>query len=222
MKKLNLMVVLCILFVTSACSSKYAVTFDSNPQGAQLVCNGKNWGYTPQTLYYDKEVKERTTLSLGACSANWISGAHKSYGTVPLAQYPDGVRQTLQRPSGTGYSQDAEFALKFQQMRQQQRQAQAAANAESWRQLNQSLDNLNQSLQQQTNSLQQQLNSQSYSQPSFNYNNNRNYGTPVYNASDCKGSVVNGKCYGAVVPSGVQKKCYGTMLNGECIGTVGY
>ena len=207
---------------TVGCASKYAVTFDSYPQGATLICDGTNWGYTPKTLYYDKEVKKQSYLNLYSCSANWSSGARENYGTIPIYKFPDGVQKTLQRPDVPGFQQDAEFALKFQQMRQQQRQAQAAANAESWRQLNQSLDNLNQSLQQQTNSLQQQLNSQSYSQPSFNYNNNRNYGTPVYNASDCKGSVVNGKCYGAVVPSGVQKKCYGTMLNGECIGTVGY
>ena len=46
----------------SGCSSKYEVTFDSNPRGATLLCNGKNWGYTPMKLYYDEKVKEYSTL----------------------------------------------------------------------------------------------------------------------------------------------------------------
>lgn len=208
------MVVMCVLFAMSACSSQYAVTIDSTPTGADVSCNGESYGYAPVTLYFelDEATKESGYLRTCQLGLKWVSGATAIVNNVHnLNKFPNGVISTIPRPNVSGYSQDVEFALKVKNMRQQKRQYQAAV-----------LDNLNQSLQQQTNSLQQQLNSKSYSQPSFNDNNNRNYGTPVYNASDCKGSVVNGKCYGAVVPSGVQKKCYGTMLNGECIGTVSY
>jgi len=42
-----------MVFILGGCSSKYVVTFDSNPKGASLVCSGKNWGPTPTKLYYD-------------------------------------------------------------------------------------------------------------------------------------------------------------------------
>lgn len=112
--------------LATGCASQYAVTFDSYPQGATLICNGKNWGYTPKTLYYDKSVKKQETLNLSSCSANWVSGARKNYGTIPVQQYPKGVRQTQQRPNVPGYSQDAEFALKVEQMKIQKKQSEAA------------------------------------------------------------------------------------------------
>lgn len=118
-------ITVCCLFATG-CASKYAVTFDSYPQGATLICDGTNWGYTPRTLYYDKSVKKQKTLNLGSCSANWVSGARKSYGTVSVQQYPNGVKQTQQRPNVPGYSQDAEFALKVEQMKIQKEQSDAA------------------------------------------------------------------------------------------------
>jgi len=131
MKNLHIIFGVIIILGLGGCSSKYAVTFDSNPQGASLICNGKNWGYTPMTLYYDKSVKQSPSLNLGSCSANWVSGARQNYGVVPVAQYPDGVRQTLPRPNIEGYPLDAEFALKVQNMKYQKRQAEAAENAAS-------------------------------------------------------------------------------------------
>ncbi|WP_419570864.1 hypothetical protein [Rheinheimera sp.] len=106
------------LLFLGGCSSQYAVTYDSYPQGATLVCNGTNWGYTPVTLYYDKSVKEKDYLNLGACSANWVSGVRKTYGIVPVSQYPEGVRQTLQRPDGPNANVDHSFALQVLQARQ--------------------------------------------------------------------------------------------------------
>ncbi|MEQ5803042.1 hypothetical protein [Halomonas sp. H10-9-1] len=108
------------------CATKYPVTFDSYPQGATLICNGTNWGYTPKTLYYDSEVKQQNYLSLRSCSANWSSGARELYGSVSMQEFPDGVRQTLQRPDVPGFQQDAEFSLKVQQLNVQKRQAQSA------------------------------------------------------------------------------------------------
>ena len=117
------------LLIISGCSSKYAVTFDSQPQGASLVCSGKNWGYTPTTLYYDEKVKEQSTLDISECSANWVSGAKKTYSSA-MTIYPDGgTHTTVNRPNVKGYAQDANFALQVQTMKYQRQQAQAASES---------------------------------------------------------------------------------------------
>ncbi len=115
-----------MLFILGGCSSQYVVTFDSNPKGASLVCSGENWGYTPKKLYYDETVKKHSTINVSGCSANWVSGARKSYPSN-LKVFPQGgTIISVDRPSGDGYAQDAEFALKVQSMRYQKRQAEAA------------------------------------------------------------------------------------------------
>ncbi|MBR9886432.1 MAG: hypothetical protein GYB20_01845 [Oceanospirillales bacterium] len=111
------LVILCVLFLLGGCSSKYAVTFDSYPQGATLICDGTNWGYTPKTLYYDNSVKKQRTLNLRACSANWVSGAREVYGIIPVSLYPNGASQTLQRPNAPNAYVDHSFSLQVQQNR---------------------------------------------------------------------------------------------------------
>jgi hypothetical protein len=49
---------------------------------------------------------------------------------------------TVNRPPGKRYAQDAEFALKVQQMKNQQLQASAAANAKALDDFNRSLQKL--------------------------------------------------------------------------------
>lgn len=111
------------------CSNQYAITYDSHPRGANLICGGANKGYTPKTLYYDNK-ENRKEISTIPCGARWISGAEKGYSTTfDLVKFPDGVRQTLHRPNVDGYKEDAEFALKVQNMRYQKRQAEAAEDA---------------------------------------------------------------------------------------------
>jgi hypothetical protein len=141
------------IFIFSGCSSKYQVSFDSNPKGATLICDGKNWGYTPISLYIDKEKLEgKSSLSMD-CSANWISGVKKNYTSkIPLDKFPEGVSATVERGNGEGYSQDAQFALQVEQMKAQQTQAAAAiigANAQQQANFNQSLQNLNNNMQMQ-------------------------------------------------------------------------
>ena len=85
MKSIKLFFVLiCGSILFSGCASQYLVQFDSYPQGAALICNGNNWGYTPMSLYYNAEVKQLDTLDISDCSANWISGARKNYGNYIL------------------------------------------------------------------------------------------------------------------------------------------
>ena len=73
------------MLILSGCSTKYPVTFDSNPKGAIVVCSGKN------------------------------------YGTIPIHQFPNEVKQTLDRPFGDGYEKDAQFAIKMQNSEYQRR-----------------------------------------------------------------------------------------------------
>lgn len=118
------------ILLLSGCSSKYPVTFDSTPQGASLVCDGKNWGYTPKTLYIDKEKLQGISSLPVNCSANWVSGVSKNYPTnIPLDRFPNGASAVAQRPSGDGYATDAQFALQVQNSNYQRRQAQAAEDS---------------------------------------------------------------------------------------------
>ena len=114
-------VVVLPLLILQGCASNYSVTYDSNPQGAALVCGGANEGTTPKTISYDIDEIDK---KLGfyrpiPCGANWISGAYKPYDkNFDLTKFPNGAKQIVQRPSGDGYSQDEEFALKIKKSRQ--------------------------------------------------------------------------------------------------------
>lgn len=61
-------------------------------------------------------------------------------------------------------------------------------------------------------------------QPGINSNafNNPTTKTPIYDASDCTGSIVGGKCMGTINKTSTQKYCYGSVINGKCMGYVGY
>lgn len=109
----NILIMSIIVFIYSGCSSKYPVTFDSKPQGARIVCNGTDWGYSPITLYYEEKVKESSSLNLRACSANWASGETRHYDTVDLKQFPNGVITTLSIPSIDEYIKEYSSAEAF-------------------------------------------------------------------------------------------------------------
>lgn len=120
------------LFV--ACSSKYAVTYNTNPSGANVICNGVGKGLTPLTLYYDLKVGKKEgwldnngILSTQPCKAVFISGYVDYFSNKwDTKKFPDGVRQTLTRPQGEGYAQDMAFSMEYErnQMMQQQMQLQ--------------------------------------------------------------------------------------------------
>ena len=125
---------------------------DTTPQGASFICNGQDAGYTPNVSLwnnidllgenrafteeeitkitqgneydvYPKDVYERSDSV--PCSAHWSSGVTKEYPVdIPYTYVGNGVFiYTLQRPKGAGYAQDAEFALKVQQLKQAQQTA---------------------------------------------------------------------------------------------------
>lgn len=102
----------------------------------------------------------------------------------------------------------AAIAHQNKQSRSQFLQDAISAFAGTAEQMNQSATALQQ---------QQQVQLQNQNRPQWGQQNNA-YGTPVYNSSQCTGSVVNGVCTGVIIPSGIPEKCYGTMLNGRCTG----
>jgi hypothetical protein len=122
---------LLLIFFLSGCSG-YRITYNTQPMGAAVICNGINEGYSPvrKNVHLTDEIKQRGFVFTVPCRAIWSSGVTKDFGnTWDLNEFPNGVMQTLQRPSGEGYSQDAEFALKIQNMKSQRRAAEAAEDA---------------------------------------------------------------------------------------------
>ena len=62
----------------SGCASnQYAVTYNSDPEGAQLYCSDVAKGYTPAKLYYklDEATKKRGYVYTEPCGIKWVSGA---------------------------------------------------------------------------------------------------------------------------------------------------
>ena len=111
-----------MIIVLTGCASGYKITYDTEPSAASIICNGIDHGYSPVTLNYnsDESNKRTGTMRTAPCTAIWSSGVRKDFSTTwDLKKFPDGVTQTLQRPSGKGYSQDANFALKSQQLKLQ-------------------------------------------------------------------------------------------------------
>lgn len=143
--KIMLLGVVAWLFM--ACSSTYAVTYNTNPSGANVICNGIGKGLTPLTLYYDLKVGEKEgwldnngILSTQPCKAVFISGYVDYFSNKwNTKKFPDGVLLTLTRPQGEGYAQDMAFAMEYEHnkkvseaMQEQARVArQVAAAAES-------------------------------------------------------------------------------------------
>jgi len=110
------------LVVLAGCSNSYRITYDSDPQGATLICSGENEGYTPVKIDYLESIRNSPTANLSHCSANWASGAVKTYGkNVTIFPSSDGTITTVQRSKGRGYAEDAAFALRVKQMQTQER-----------------------------------------------------------------------------------------------------
>lgn len=70
---------LCIVTLTG-CQSGYPVLLDSFPQSAMVICDQEEMGYTPMTVYYQKDDIEGSHLK-DKCKAIWVSGDEKKYKT---------------------------------------------------------------------------------------------------------------------------------------------
>jgi hypothetical protein len=106
MKSQRLLGLLLISFL-SGCASGYGITYNTEPIGATIICDGNNKGYSPVTLNYspDENDMKRGFFTTAPCGAIWSSGVRKSFNpTWDLKKFPDGGIETLQRPSGEGYA----------------------------------------------------------------------------------------------------------------------
>jgi len=130
--KIKSIISMMMVIALTGCASGYSITYNTEPKGASIICNGINEGYSPVRLNYspDENNKRMGTMNTVPCTAVWSSGFRKNFSdTWDLNEFPNGVMQTLQRPNGEGYSQDANFALQIQNMQYQRRQAEAAEEA---------------------------------------------------------------------------------------------
>lgn len=117
--------VLAAALIAGGCASnQLAVTYDSNPRGASLVCNGMPKGYTPITLNYEmKTLKGKTQLN-NNCMALWASNYRRMYDPIPLQQSQKAVSVIVSRPDGPGLEKDTERAREVERSRTQQMQQQ--------------------------------------------------------------------------------------------------
>ena len=120
-----------VVFGFVGCGNQYAITYNTNPIGANIVCGGVGKGLSPLTLYYDRDgINDEGFLYTTPCKAVFSSGYKKSFSTKwDTNQFPYGVQQTLTRPQGKGYKQDMTFVLEYQKTLIMQQQAEAAQKA---------------------------------------------------------------------------------------------
>ena len=110
---------------------EYAITYNTNPIGASIVCGGVGKGLSPLTLYYDRDgIDDDGFLYTTPCKAVFSSGYVDYFDNKwDTNQFPQGVKRTLTRPQGDGYQQDMAFGMEYQRTLIMQRQAEAAEKA---------------------------------------------------------------------------------------------
>ena len=93
-----IILLLAISFLSACGSSGYAITYNTLPQGASVICNGKHEGYSPVKLYYEFDMEKRYGYS-EPCYTQWSNTGKKQYSTTwDLKKFPNGVIQTLDIP----------------------------------------------------------------------------------------------------------------------------
>ena len=125
-KLLNYALLAIMVWGFVGCGSKeYAITYNTNPIGANIVCSGVGKGLSPLTLYYDRDgINDEGFLYTQPCKAIFSSGYEDYYGNKwDTNQFPEGVQQILTRPQGEGYQQDMAFGMEHQRTLIMQRQA---------------------------------------------------------------------------------------------------
>ena len=110
------------LVLLTGCSTAdyYEITYATKPEGASIVCNGVDRGYSPVDLKYKLDEKDRAYGSFitRPCKAVWSSGASRNYDNrYDLDEFPHGVITTITRRSGEGLEQDRDFAYRLKQVR---------------------------------------------------------------------------------------------------------
>ena len=104
---------------------RYSITFDTHPQGATLICNNKNLGYTPRTVSY--LLYKSNYAEIEQCKAVWASGYSASYSNYINSNTSNtNINLMLNRPTTDGYTNDVEAEIKVKEMLYRKQQAEAA------------------------------------------------------------------------------------------------
>lgn len=122
MKKIILII---FLLAIVGCVSPYQIKFDSVPQSADVICNGRNMGKTPIVLVNDSidlKIHSGKTFPTG-CYARWSSGDTQHYGDYYV--FPEGG--TVKTVSGGNqsdyiYDQQYKTALENQRLEKQRQE----------------------------------------------------------------------------------------------------
>lgn len=125
MKRLKRICLYCLVVgLFSACSGEYAITYATNPSGANIICNGVGMGFSPLTLNYDTNgIGDDGILHTAPCKGVFVSGYEVHFSTQwDTRAFPDGIEQTATRPQGAGYEQDIAFSLEYERNRMLQQQ----------------------------------------------------------------------------------------------------
>lgn len=109
----------------------------SDPPGAQIYFDEgagdmKLYGFAPQTVLYRPTPAQRQAGSMAttAISARWASGATQTVSSVNLPVDGTDRTYTIKRPANVpGIDKDFQFAVKLEQLRQQQEANDDAAAA---------------------------------------------------------------------------------------------
>jgi hypothetical protein len=218
----------------------YRVQYNTIPSGAEVICDEERIGVTPFFKYRDLtlEQKQSKTLNIGNCRALWQSGAEAKVGsTIPLDIFPNYVEVITERPSDApGIEGDERFGAKILAERQKiiddfaaqtvgmfnlMSNIREASKINKRMQPSASIQTPNQ------NHLASSRSSgigwnwvssgqQNFVQPSFS----RATITPVFRASSCMGSIVEGRCIGQIAAGDLPSYCAGSMIAGKCIGSM--
>lgn len=164
MKKLlkyTLLAIMACGFVACG-NNQYAIQYNTNPIGANIVCDGVGKGLSPLTLYYDRDgIDDKGFLYTTPCKAVFSSGYVDYFDNKwDTNKFPKGVQRTLTRPQGDGYQQDMAFGMEYQRtliMQQQAEEAAWAAKMQQWNQINQGINQIGNQLNQHNQRTQQFL-----------------------------------------------------------------
>lgn len=125
MKRLYATLLFLLSLFFSACSNyPYIVIYDTQPSGANVVCDDIIMGFSPLELEYSTDrIDKNGILHTPQCKGVFVSGYEvqfsSKYDTKKFPnQFPQGsVIDSKIRPQGKGYQQDMSFSLDYERNR---------------------------------------------------------------------------------------------------------
>lgn len=132
-----LIVIAGLLLILSGCATRsLKVMYLSDPPGAVLYSDNKNFGYTPKTIHYEisEEDLKQGHMVLSGTSVRWASGAHADIPNLQVDLSNGYIQQFIfNRPENyPGREVDMQFALELERLSIMKRQAHAQEEQARW------------------------------------------------------------------------------------------